>query len=62
MEILMPIIPKKAKDCLKKFVEWGGLVAVIVYLANLQVIEAVIFAVGFGILVVLLEKYFSKMP
>lgn len=54
-------IPHQAKICLKKFVEWGGAISVIVFLTNGQIAEAVVVAVGFGILVVIFEKYFSKM-
>ena len=58
----MFIIAKKAKNCLKKFVEWGGVASVVVLVACGQATEAFIVAIVFGVLVVILDEYFTNLP
>jgi hypothetical protein len=55
-------ISKKAKNCLKKVVEWGGVASVVVLFACEQTAEAFIVAIVFGVLVVILDEYFTNLP
>ncbi len=55
-------IPQRLKNCLKMFTQWGGLAGVVSYLIEGEIWNALFTAVIFGVLVVLVDKYFSKMP
>lgn len=51
-------LPKKAKDCLKIFIEIGGLSAVVAFVICGQYVEAIISLIVFLVIAVIMEKYF----
>jgi uncharacterized membrane protein YjjP (DUF1212 family) len=55
-------ITQATRDCLKKFVEWGGLAGAVFYLIEGEILNALLSAVIFGVIVVFVEKYFNKIP
>lgn len=55
-------ITNQAKNCLKMFVEWGGLAGAVFYLIEGEILNALFTAVIFGVFVVVVEKYFNKIP
>jgi hypothetical protein len=58
----MIILSNRARNCLKKFVEWGGFAGVVFYLIEGKIFSALLSALIFGIIVVFVEILFNEIP
>jgi hypothetical protein len=59
MEENLFMLSNHAKNCVKKFIAWGGLAATAVYILDGNIGKALLIALIFGIAVAL-DEYYSR--